>query len=114
MTLNKALIKLASDFIPASQNSVTGRSIKPPQVTLPNFYGNAEEFPEYWAIFETLVHKSTELDPMKKILLLEQSLKGNAQNSIKGIKLVLNPKTIAGIIQTLQQNYYDNQVIDRN
>lgn len=45
------------------------------QASLPSFYGNAEEFPEYWAVFESLVHKSTELDVMEKILLLKESLK---------------------------------------
>ncbi|XGW24705.1 hypothetical protein V3C99_006279 [Haemonchus contortus] len=34
------------------------RSVKPPQVSLPKFHGSAEDFPEYWAIFETLVHNS--------------------------------------------------------
>ncbi|KHJ86836.1 hypothetical protein OESDEN_13400 [Oesophagostomum dentatum] len=60
------------------------RSIKPPQATLPKFHGNAEEFPEFWAIFETLVHKSRELDVMEKILLLKESLRGRAQTIIKG------------------------------
>uniref|UniRef100_A0A7I4YCI1 Gag-pol polyprotein n=1 Tax=Haemonchus contortus TaxID=6289 RepID=A0A7I4YCI1_HAECO len=50
------------------------RSVKPPQVSLPKFHGSAEDFPEYWAIFETLVHNSSELDTMEKILLLKESL----------------------------------------
>ncbi|KAK6762166.1 hypothetical protein RB195_023035 [Necator americanus] len=53
----------------------TLRSIKPPQATLPKFYGNSDDFPEYWAIFEALVHNSEELDTMEKILLLKESLK---------------------------------------
>lgn len=81
-----------------SQNSiadnVTGskaprcRSIKAPQATLPKFYGNAEDFSEFWAIFETIVHKSKELEVMEKILLLKESLRGKAQYSVKGIQLV--------------------------
>ena len=79
------------------------RSIKPPQATLPKFYGNAEDFPEFWAIFETLVHKSKELDVMEKILLLKERLRGRAQTVIKGIKLV--PENYNWIINTLRQNY---------
>ncbi|VDL74044.1 unnamed protein product [Nippostrongylus brasiliensis] len=87
------------------------RSIKPPQATLPKFYGNAEEFPEYWAIFETLVHNSRELDVMEKILLLKESLKGKAQASIKGIRLL--PENYQWIIRTLQENYC-NQPTNRS
>ncbi|KAK6745228.1 hypothetical protein RB195_011757 [Necator americanus] len=53
----------------------TLRSIKPPQATLPKFYGNSDDFPKHWAIFEALVHNSDELDIMEKILLLKESLK---------------------------------------
>lgn len=88
------------------ENQVYCRSIKPPQASLPKFYGSAEEFPEYWAIFETLVHKSRELDIMEKILLLKESLKGRAQSVIKGIRLV--PENYEWIIKTLKENYEDN------
>ncbi|EYC13453.1 hypothetical protein Y032_0043g720 [Ancylostoma ceylanicum] len=54
------------------------RSVKPPQASLPKFYGNPEDFSEYWAIFEALVHNSKELDVIEKILLLKESLKGRA------------------------------------
>ncbi|VDL74695.1 unnamed protein product [Nippostrongylus brasiliensis] len=87
------------------------RSIRPPQAALPKFFGNAEEFPEYWAVFETLVHNSKELDTMEKILLLKESLQGKAQASIKGITLV--PQNYEWIIRTLQENYC-NQPINRS
>ena len=99
----------AVPLISASEQSLEDRShfrsIKPPQATLPKFYGNAEDFPEYWAIFETLVHKSKELDIMEKIMLLKESLKGRAQTSIKGIKLI--PENYTWFVKTLQQNYSD-------
>lgn len=88
------------------ENQGRYRSIKPPQASLPKFYGSVEEFPEYWAVFETLVHRSKELDIMEKILLLKESLKGRAQNIIKGIRLV--PENYEWIIQTLKQNYSDD------
>ncbi|EYC25296.1 hypothetical protein Y032_0012g1809 [Ancylostoma ceylanicum] len=89
----------------------TYRSIKPPQATLPKFNGNAEDLPEYWAIYETLVHRSNELDIMEKILLLKESLRGRAQAAIKGIKLI--PENYDWIIRTLQQNYC-NQPTNRS
>ncbi|VDL85984.1 unnamed protein product, partial [Nippostrongylus brasiliensis] len=87
------------------------RSFRPPQATLPKCFGNAEEFPEYWAVFEILVHNSKELDTMEKILLLKESLQGKAQASIKGITLV--PQNYEWIIRTLQENYC-NQPINRS
>ncbi|KHJ92975.1 integrase core domain protein [Oesophagostomum dentatum] len=84
-------------------SSTKQRSIKPPQASLPKFFGNPEEFQEYWAIFEALVHNSKELDTMEKILLLKESLKGRAQTAIKGIKLI--PENYNWIIETLQENY---------
>lgn len=42
------------------------RSIKPPQASLPKFHGQPEEFAEYWAVYETLIHKSDELDVIEK------------------------------------------------
>ncbi|KAK6762557.1 hypothetical protein RB195_023326 [Necator americanus] len=85
----------------------TLRSIKPPQATLPKFYGNSDDFPEYWAVFEALVHNSEELDIMEKILLLKESLKGRAQTAIKGIKLI--PENYNWLIKTLQENYSNHQ-----
>ncbi|KAK6735851.1 hypothetical protein RB195_018855 [Necator americanus] len=34
------------------------RALKPKQLRLPRFYGDEEEFPEFWAIYETLVDQS--------------------------------------------------------
>lgn len=80
------------------------RSIKPPQASLLSFCGNAEEFPECWAVFESLVYRNTDLE--EKILLLKEILKGRAQNSIKGIRLV--PENYNWIVKTLCDNYNDS------
>uniref|UniRef100_A0A7I4Z626 Myb_DNA-bind_3 domain-containing protein n=1 Tax=Haemonchus contortus TaxID=6289 RepID=A0A7I4Z626_HAECO len=83
----------------------TCRSVKPPQVSLPKSHGSAEDFPEYWAIFEAIVHNSSDLAVMEKILLLKEGLVGKAQNSIKGIRLI--PENYKWIIETLHKNYLD-------
>lgn len=84
------------------------RSINPPQASLPKFYGKAEEFAEYWAIFETLVHKNERLDVVEKIILLRESLKGRAKNAIQGIQPL--PENYSWMIKTLQQTYSDYSV----
>ncbi|KHJ94125.1 hypothetical protein OESDEN_05949 [Oesophagostomum dentatum] len=53
------------------------RSIKPAQANPPKFHGNAEDFPEFWAIFETLVHKGTELDDVVKAVLVSGQMLDN-------------------------------------
>ncbi|VDL67065.1 unnamed protein product [Nippostrongylus brasiliensis] len=55
------------------------RSIKPPSISLPEFYGTPEEFPEYWAIYDSLVPSSNDLSTIEKIVLLKDSLKGKAE-----------------------------------
>ncbi|KAL6738103.1 hypothetical protein Aduo_011689 [Ancylostoma duodenale] len=50
------------------------RTLKPKQLKLPRFYGDEEEFPEFWAVFETLVHESKVLTTVEKMLLLKDSL----------------------------------------
>ncbi|KAK6755684.1 hypothetical protein RB195_014209 [Necator americanus] len=37
--------------------TVKSGTISPPRVDLPKFYGNEEEFPEFWAVHETLVQQ---------------------------------------------------------
>ncbi|PIO66108.1 hypothetical protein TELCIR_12191 [Teladorsagia circumcincta] len=86
-------------------SSLLRRSIKPPQAPLPKFFGKPEEFPEYWAIFETLVHKNEELDVIEKIILLKQSLKGRAKSAIQGIQPL--PQNYGWIITTLKETYCD-------
>ncbi|EYC20177.1 hypothetical protein Y032_0022g494 [Ancylostoma ceylanicum] len=51
------------------------RLAKPP----PKFYGNQEEFPEYWALYESLIDNCNELTTIEKIVLLKESLKGPAE-----------------------------------
>uniref|UniRef100_A0A7I4Z2P9 Integrase catalytic domain-containing protein n=1 Tax=Haemonchus contortus TaxID=6289 RepID=A0A7I4Z2P9_HAECO len=80
----------------------TCRSVKPPQVSLPKFHGGAEEFPDYWAIFETLAHNSPDLAVMEKILLLKESLVGKAPNPIKDMTLISD--NYNWIIETLPKN----------
>lgn len=42
------------------------RSIRTPALTLPKFYGVEEDFPEFWAIYETLIHHNQSLSTVEK------------------------------------------------
>ncbi|CAJ0591216.1 unnamed protein product [Cylicocyclus nassatus] len=67
------------------------RTLKPKQLKIPRFYGDEEEFAEYWAIFSTL-----------------DSLKGRAVIAVKGIEMV--PKNYQWIIETLKKKYSNRPV----
>lgn len=70
------------------RESITCRTLKPKQMDLPRFYGDDEEFPEFWAVFETLVHENKVLSTVEKMLLLKDALRGRAEMAIKGIQLI--------------------------
>lgn len=62
------------------------RSLNPPQASLLKFHGEPEEFAEYCAIFETVVHKSDWLDVVEKLIILRESLEGRVRSCIQGIQ----------------------------
>ncbi|KAK6032938.1 hypothetical protein OSTOST_00865 [Ostertagia ostertagi] len=88
----------------------TRTSIKPPQVSIPRFSGNAEDFQEYWAIFQAVVHENSSLNKMEKMILLKGSLVGRAATTIKGTEMM--PKNYDWMIETLKKKY-DNVNIAR-
>ncbi|KHJ87534.1 hypothetical protein OESDEN_12689 [Oesophagostomum dentatum] len=94
----------------AEREEVICRSLKPKQLKLPRFYGEEEEFPEFWAIFETLVHENKVLTTVEKMLLLKDSLKGKAEVVVKGIQLV--PKNYQWMTEALKKKY-GNKPINR-
>ncbi|RCN35484.1 hypothetical protein ANCCAN_18647 [Ancylostoma caninum] len=69
----------------SSSTNKKPRTVKPPSITLIKFYGNQEEFPEFWDIFESLMHENDELPSIEKIVLLKESLKGSAICGIKPV-----------------------------
>ncbi|XGW33713.1 hypothetical protein V3C99_017834 [Haemonchus contortus] len=86
------------------------RTLKPSQLKLPRFYGDEEDFPEYWAVFRTLVHDNKVLSTLEKMLLLKDSLRGRAEIAVKGIQLV--PKNYNWMIEALEKKY-GNKPINR-
>ncbi|VDL76536.1 unnamed protein product [Nippostrongylus brasiliensis] len=78
-------------------------TIPPPRINLPKFYGNEAEWPEFWAIYETLVHKNHTLSVIEKMILLKDSLRGKSDRAVKGIQLV--PDNYDWMIQALTKKY---------
>ncbi|KHJ82133.1 hypothetical protein OESDEN_18175, partial [Oesophagostomum dentatum] len=94
-----------------SDSAPKTRTVKPPNVTLPKFYGNQEEFPEYWAIYESLIHSSSDITTIEKIVLLKDSLRGKAEKAIKGIQPI--SKNYEWMVQTLKDKF-GNQPANRS
>ncbi|EYC34940.1 hypothetical protein Y032_1248g3781, partial [Ancylostoma ceylanicum] len=94
-----------------ADSTVRTRSVKPPNISLPRFYGNQEEFPEYWAVYESLIHNSSDLSTIEKIVLLKDSLKGKAEKAIKGIQPIA--KNYEWMIDTLKDKF-GNQPANRS
>ena len=92
------------------REDVACRNLKPKQLNLPRFYGDEEEFPEYWAIFETLVHENKVLNTVEKMLLLKDSLRGRAETAIKGIQLI--PQNYKWMTEELKKKF-GNKPINR-
>ncbi|KHJ93589.1 hypothetical protein OESDEN_06499 [Oesophagostomum dentatum] len=95
---------------PNETEDVMCRNLKPKQLKLPRFYSDEEDFPEFWAIFETLVHKNKVLSTIEKMLLIKDSLKGKTDIAFKGIQLV--PKNYVWLIEALKKKY-GNKPINR-
>nr|CDJ97142.1 Pao retrotransposon peptidase family [Haemonchus contortus] len=85
------------------QPSFTAPAIAPPRVSVPVFTGKEEEFPEFWAVYEHLVHNNPTLSTTEKMLLLKESLHGKSDKSIRGIQLI--PQNYEWMIKTLHKKY---------
>uniref|UniRef100_A0A1I7X3Q4 Helo_like_N domain-containing protein n=1 Tax=Heterorhabditis bacteriophora TaxID=37862 RepID=A0A1I7X3Q4_HETBA len=73
------------------------------QIKVPEFSGKVEEWEEFWAIYEDMVHTNAELSVMEKIILLKDSLKEKPTKTIKGIQML--PANYEWMVSTLQKRY---------
>ncbi|KAK6762191.1 hypothetical protein RB195_023052 [Necator americanus] len=87
------------------------RSIrKPSHMKLPRPWGDEEEFAEFWAVYETLVHQNKVLRTVEKMLLLKDSLRARAEMTIKWIQSI--PQNYKGVVESIK-NKYGNKPINR-
>ena len=56
------------------------------KVQLVEFEGNREDFPNFWDVFDDLVHQ-TDMSNVNKFIYLKNCLKGRARNAIQGFSI---------------------------
>ncbi|KHJ88957.1 hypothetical protein OESDEN_11238 [Oesophagostomum dentatum] len=107
-------MSLEGEFF-TEDESDTGRkvnkTIATPKIALPKFFGVEEEFSEFWAVFDTLVHSNKSMSTVEKMLFLKDCLKGGSQNALKGIQSV--PQNYTWMVETLKKKY-GNKPINRS
>lgn len=69
------------DSVPKSHIS----EVKLPQIELPTFTGDYEEWQSFHDMFKSLIHTSTHLSPVQKLHYLKASLKGEPENLLKNL-----------------------------
>lgn len=79
------------------------RGIKLPDISLPKFKGDFEEWLEFRDIFESLIHQNTLLSDIEKFFYLRGALEGSAAASIKKIQYTADNYTVAW--DTLRERY---------
>lgn len=78
---------LASSSTSAHQCSSGVSSVRFPQINLPNFSGNYQEWMEFHDLFQSLIHNDSGLQDIQKFHYLKSCLKGEAANVIKSLEV---------------------------
>ncbi|KAK6019495.1 hypothetical protein OSTOST_14866 [Ostertagia ostertagi] len=69
--------------------------VRRPLLEVPTFSGDFREFNTFWSVFESLIHKDTDLSDQEKFLFLKQALKGKAAASINSIPVIGDKYSVA-------------------
>lgn len=84
---------------PSSQlsqpNNGVASTVKFPQINLPTYTGNYQEWMEFHDIFQSLIHNNTNLDDVQKFYYLKSCLKGEAANVVRSLEVSANNYTVA-------------------
>lgn len=82
-------------------------SVKLPELKLPDFYGNPEEWIEFRDIYKSLIHTNMQLTAIQKMHYLRGSCKGQASRYISGLELTADNYEIAW---NILWDRYENKV----
>lgn len=74
-----------TSVIGAGQNSQNNVAL--PKIHLPTFSGDIEKCPEFFALFQSLIHNSTSLSPIGKFHFLRSNLSGSALSVVSSLQL---------------------------
>ncbi|XP_074028312.1 uncharacterized protein [Leptinotarsa decemlineata] len=97
---NKAKIFLSkhdssSQMIAPSSVKYEWSGIKLPEIVLPKFNGNFEDWLEFRDIFDSLIHKNESLTNIQRFFYLRGALEGTAAASIKNIQYTSDNYSVA-------------------
>ena len=95
-----------------TSSTVASKITKLDRVKLKQFHGNVEDWQSYWDVFESLVHKNSDLDAVAKFTYLDGSLHGEGKKPIQGIKITSENYFIA--LELLHNRFGRNDVVIQN
>ena len=83
--------------------------LKLPKLCLPKFKGNVKKWHAFWELFESLIHKNSEMSPIDKFNYLSTLLEDEASRAIQGLPLTNANYNVA--IEILKDRFGKPQTI---
>ena len=98
---------------PVANSSSPQAPVKPvmPQIKIPDFYGDTDQWETYWDTFRSLVHDRTDIDDVLKFTYLRHSLHGPAAKAIEGFRTTSKDYQLA--IHTLEEDFANKEKVKR-
>ena len=113
--LNK-ISNFAAKSLPSSEPSKAAfgksTSVKLPYIHLIKFSGNPLDYTKFWELFNTSIHKRTDLDKTSKMHYLITQLEGDAARLLSGFDTT--EKAYEEAIELLQEPYGDKKKLIRS
>ena len=100
--------RLTSNPLPSSSGSTPGKTLRLPDIKLPDFHGDVEAFPQFWELFSSLVYDRADLSVALKFTYLKSCLKGPGARVLAGFPVDAHNYSQAK--QLLQDTYKDERV----
>ena len=84
-------------------------TVKLPKINIKNFHGDPTEWTSFWDCFEAAIHKNEHLSDVERMNYLRNYLRGEAEVTIKGLRLTNDNYLIA--LNLLKDRYADPQIL---
>ena len=86
--------------------------LKLPEIAIPQFSGEEEDWESFWAKFESLVHSRNDIQDTLKFVYLDNAIKGKAKKVIQGYQVIATNYPI--IVDQLKKHYENPDRVRRN
>ena len=86
--------------------------LKLPEIAIPQFSGEEEDWESFWAKFESLVHSRNDIQDTLKFVYLDNAIKGKAKKVISGYQVTAANYPI--VVDQLKKHYEDPDRVRRN